>query len=213
MTRSNPFFRRASSPGDHHHENLSPNRPSKLTQASLSDSALKIPPFRPDSLRNTQPRTTTIRPSRFVKVAIPTTSFSSPITSTDETDRTCLSPEMTDFIQLFDLFTQKVYMEGYLMKHDTQKKKKMFAELSGSTLTLWDTELTGASSNIRLRITGSMESLDSTYLGKRETMEASTTLVPSNGGGLHSMRTHEGAFATRGGGSVVCKCISTTLLV
>ncbi|KAI8380347.1 hypothetical protein BD560DRAFT_444669 [Blakeslea trispora] len=163
MTRSNPFFRRASSPGDIRYENQKENssvstpstlsNPSKLAQASLSDSALKVPHFRPDTLRNTQPRTVSIRPSRFIKVAIPTASFSSPIMPVNDAGRTStsLSLEMSAFVQLFEMFTQKIYMEGYLMRHNNshdknhskKKRTKIFAEISGSTLILWDTELPG----------------------------------------------------------------------
>lgn len=157
MPRPNPFLRRASSPGDINHESSHqqllpvppiPSHPAKLTQASLSDSALKVP-VRPSTYRNTQSRMMSIRPSRFIKASTPTSSTSSPIILNDTSTT---SSEMSSFIRLFDTYTQKMYIEGYLMKHndncdDSTKKPrtKMFAELSGSTLTLWDTELPGTS--------------------------------------------------------------------
>lgn len=155
MPRPNPFLRRASTPGDINHENNPqllpvppiPSHPAKLTQASLSDSALKVP-VRPSTYRNTQSRMMSIRPSRFIKASTPTSSTSSPIILNDTSTT---SSEMSSFIRLFDTYTQKMYIEGYLMKHndnqdDTKKPRtKMFAELSGSTLTLWDTELPGSS--------------------------------------------------------------------
>lgn len=158
MPRPNPFLRRASSPGDINHESSQqllsvpplPPHPAKLTQASLSDSALKVP-VRPLTFRNTQSRMMSIRPSRFIKASTPTSSTSSPIILNDTSTT---SSEMSSFIRLFDTYTQKMYIEGYLMKHnsdnsnseDNTKKArtKMFAELSGSTLTLWDTELPGS---------------------------------------------------------------------
>jgi hypothetical protein len=166
MPRQNPFLRRASSPGDIHHESNSttnssssssnllsvppplPNaHPAKLTQASLSDSALKVP-VRPLTFRNTQSRTISIRPSRFIKASTPTSSTSSPIILNYTNTSTANSTEMTRFVRLFDTFTQKLYIEGYLMKHNeagtNKPRTKMFVELSGSTLTLWDTEVPGS---------------------------------------------------------------------
>ncbi|KAG1459162.1 hypothetical protein G6F56_006223 [Rhizopus delemar] len=151
MLKSNPFLRRASSPGGVVENNLLPvpavpsRHPGKLAQASLSESALKVP-LKPIAVRNAQPRITSIRPSRFVKASTPTSSTSSPLISADDSG---LSNDttMADFIRLFETFTQKVYMEGYLMRHQTDEKKsrtKMFVELSGSTLILWDTEATGS---------------------------------------------------------------------
>jgi hypothetical protein len=162
MPRQNPFLRRASSPGDIHHESNSSNssnllsvppplpnaHPAKLTQASLSDSALKVP-VRPLTFRNTQTRTISIRPSRFIKASTPTSSISSPIVSNDtNTSAAINSTEMSRFVRLFDTFTQKLYIEGYLMKHNengnNKARTKMFVELSGSTLTIWDTEMPGS---------------------------------------------------------------------
>lgn len=163
MPRQNPFLRRASSPGDIHYESNMSNRnhllsvppplpnahPAKLTQASLSDSALKVP-IRPLTFRNTQSRTISIRPSRFIKPATPMSSMSSPIilNDTNTLKNTANSNEMTRFVRLFDTFTQKLYIEGYLMRHNngatSKTRTKMFVELSGSTLTLWDTEVPGS---------------------------------------------------------------------
>ncbi|RCI04107.1 hypothetical protein CU098_005794, partial [Rhizopus stolonifer] len=160
MPRANPFLRRASSPGTIHQHNSEntkehlaapslPTQPVKLPQASLSDPALKAPIARPSTFRNTQSRSTSIRPSRFIKATIPTSSVSSPIMPLDDTTSSTVSSSshMGMLIRLFDTFTQKIYIEGYLMKHQHDNKKartKMFVELSGSTLTLWDTELPGS---------------------------------------------------------------------
>ncbi|KAI9281486.1 hypothetical protein BY458DRAFT_429896 [Sporodiniella umbellata] len=161
MLKSNPFLRRASTPGSivtpetnqHLPVPTAPSRhPGKLSQASLSESALKVP-LKPITVKNAQPRTTSIRPSRFVKASTPTCSTSSPLTVTDENKEAGLShrPNMINFIKMFETFTQKVYMEGYLMRyHETSKedqkksRTKMFVELCGSTLILWDTEATGS---------------------------------------------------------------------
>lgn len=157
MPRQNPFLRRASSPGDVANQEASNNaqllpvpsrHPGKLAQASLSESALKVP-LKPISVRNTQPRATSIRPSRFVKASTPTCSTSSPLMSMDDTNDVGLShhTNILSFIRLFEAFTQKVYIEGYLMRYSSDEKKtrtKMFVELSGSTLILWDTEATGS---------------------------------------------------------------------
>lgn len=158
MPRQNPFLRRSSSPGEVSHENSLlavpplPSHPAKLTQASFSDSALKVP-LRPSTFKNTQPRVMSIRPSRFIKATTPTLSTSSPLISSDNPNlnNNNLSSTMLAFIKLFDTFTQKLYIEGYLMKHNTEKiegekkpRTKMFVELSGSTLTLWDTEIPGS---------------------------------------------------------------------
>lgn len=166
MPRQNPFLRRASSPGDinteiNHGSNssllsvppppLPQQHPAKLTQVSLSDSALKVP-VRPSTFRNTQSRMMSIRPSRFIKASTPISSTSSPIILND-TSISCSSQstEMTSFIRLFDTFTQKLYIEGYVMRHNnttamddsSKPRTKIFMELSGSTLTLWDTEVPG----------------------------------------------------------------------
>ncbi|KAF1801768.1 hypothetical protein V8B55DRAFT_1571742 [Mucor lusitanicus] len=167
MPRQNPFLRRASSPGDinteinHGNNNnllsvppppLPQQHPAKLTQASLSDSALKVP-VRPSTFRNTQSRMMSIRPSRFIKASTPTLSTSSPIILNDTSVHcSSQSTEMTSFIRLFDTFTQKLYIEGYVMRHNknttmddgSKPRTKMFMELSGSTLTLWDTEVPGS---------------------------------------------------------------------
>lgn len=177
MPRPNPFLRRASSPGDINASSNSDllsvptpplpqqhnHHPAKLTQASLSDSALKVPTVvKPSTFRNTQSRMMSIRPSRFVKGSSPTSSTSSPMLLND-TPSNMLNNEISSFIRLFDTFTQKIYIEGYLMKHNTSPedqinttngstptttnkklRTKIFAELSGSTLTLWDTELNGS---------------------------------------------------------------------
>lgn len=162
MPRQNPFLRRASSPGDinteinHGNSNLlsvppplPQQHPAKLTQASLSDSALKVP-VRPSTFRNTQSRMMSIRPSRFIKASTPTSSTSSPIILNDTSTCSSQSTEMTSFIRLFDTFTQKLYIEGYVMRHNvgdsdnSKPRTKMFVELSGSSLTLWDTEVPGS---------------------------------------------------------------------
>ncbi|CAO3644637.1 unnamed protein product [Cunninghamella echinulata] len=50
-----------------------------------------------------------------------------------------LSLDMKTYLQQVDDYSQKIYMEGYLMQH----KKKYYAELCGSTFTLWDTTRPG----------------------------------------------------------------------
>ncbi|KAI9478192.1 MAG: hypothetical protein EXX96DRAFT_650548 [Benjaminiella poitrasii] len=172
MPRQNPFLRRASSPGDVNkvEENLLsvpqlPNHPAKLTQASMSDSALKVP-VRPSTFKNVQSRMISVRPSRFIKASAPTSSTSSPLILNDPNNGSdCSTPttplqssKIASFIRLFDTFTQKIYMEGYLMKHnynnnsvdslsiieeEKKSRTKIYVELSGSTLTLWDTEVSG----------------------------------------------------------------------
>ncbi|PHZ17093.1 uncharacterized protein RHIMIDRAFT_3034 [Rhizopus microsporus ATCC 52813] len=177
MPRQNPFLRRASSPGDiNNNESNGPItsappvpsfHPGKLAQASLSESALKVP-LKPVAFKNTQPRATSMRPSRFIKASTPTSSTSSPLVASDHSNgketQIVNNSEMTSFIGLFEAFTQKVYIEGYLMRYndtecsnsstvsfssdDSQQKKtktKMFVELSGSTLILWDAEAPGSS--------------------------------------------------------------------
>ncbi|KAI8343483.1 hypothetical protein BC941DRAFT_448268 [Chlamydoabsidia padenii] len=46
---------------------------------------------------------------------------------------------MQSFVNLFEDYSQKIYMEGYLMHQD----KKYFVELCGTTLALWDIERPG----------------------------------------------------------------------
>jgi hypothetical protein len=46
---------------------------------------------------------------------------------------------MQSFVNMFEDYSQKVYMEGYLMHQD----KKYFVELCGTTLALWDIERPG----------------------------------------------------------------------
>jgi hypothetical protein len=92
-----------------------------------------------------------IRPSRFIKAATPT-SPATPISepSLVNSDTVQLSSEMNAFVRLFDTFTQKIYTEGYLMRQNNNSsseekpRTKVFAELSGSTLTLWDAEVVGS---------------------------------------------------------------------
>ncbi|ORZ17372.1 hypothetical protein BCR42DRAFT_451154 [Absidia repens] len=87
-----------------------------------------------------------LRPSRFVK---PPSSFSSSTQSITPTSTTnnnnnntnaIWNAELASFVCLFEEYSQKVYMEGYLMHQD----KKYFVELCGTTLALWDSEHTGA---------------------------------------------------------------------
>ncbi|KAI7899757.1 uncharacterized protein BX663DRAFT_459796 [Cokeromyces recurvatus] len=166
MPRQNPFTRRISSTENMNKiENnflsvpqLSTQHPAKLSQGSLSDSALKVP-IRPLTYKNVQSRTISVRPSRFIKASAPTFSTSSPMILNESNNNVSIhSTEMTSFIRLFDTYTQKMYMEGYLMKHnnsinllndhsedsDKKSRTKMYVELSGSTLTLWDTEIPGS---------------------------------------------------------------------
>ncbi|KAI9016305.1 hypothetical protein CLU79DRAFT_837840 [Phycomyces nitens] len=134
MPRPNPFLRRASSPGDLSDERK-PITPTKITHPSLSDSALRI--RRPVTFRHAQTRTMSIRPTRFIKAGPPT----------PQGDPSSLSEEMQSFVRLFDTYSHKVYLEGYLMKHNepshTKLRTKCFAELCGPMLTLWDAESQG----------------------------------------------------------------------
>lgn len=94
----------------------------------------KTPCHRPVSYRNAQPRTISFRPSRFIKGATPSLSAGSSAPVSDD---------MQSFIHVFDLYTQKVYIEGYLFKHTTDSglRTRCFAELCGSTLSVWDAEV------------------------------------------------------------------------
>ncbi|KAI8093416.1 uncharacterized protein BX664DRAFT_106907, partial [Halteromyces radiatus] len=113
---------------------LSSSSSSPSPRPSLSESAL---PSRRVLLRTTNNNnqvtssTNGIRPARFLK---PSTS------STIQNDNNNnVTPNMDQFLNLFDVYSQKVYMEGYLM----QQGKKYFVELCGCTLSLWDTDRPG----------------------------------------------------------------------
>ncbi|KAI8376336.1 uncharacterized protein BYT42DRAFT_574267 [Radiomyces spectabilis] len=74
-----------------------------------------------------------IRPARFIKAA------NMPSSTTH------LSESMASFVQSFEAYSHKLYIEGYLMRHNdpgsNKKRTRCFVELSGPTLTLWDAEL------------------------------------------------------------------------
>lgn len=84
-----------------------------------------------------------LRPPRFVKPSSSTTQ--SPITpiATKNNNNThnnqIWNAGLASFVHLFEEYSQKIYMEGYLMHQD----KKYFVELCGMTLALWDSEHTG----------------------------------------------------------------------
>ncbi|KAI8343447.1 hypothetical protein BC941DRAFT_465608 [Chlamydoabsidia padenii] len=116
------------------------NNVTPLPRSSLSDSAL---PSRRVILRpnNSNLSTTSsinsstgsIRPPRCVKPI-----SSSSTTSTND-NNTNVNNGMQSFVNLFEDYSQKIYMEGYLMHQD----KKYFVELCGTTLALWDIERPG----------------------------------------------------------------------
>ncbi|KAF7721963.1 hypothetical protein EC973_003901 [Apophysomyces ossiformis] len=134
MPRPNPFLRRASSPIE-----INNNEPSMIPMTTKRSHLLTVPEpsgtvHRPLTFRNFQQKPISIRPARFVK----------PQQQQHTTNDLVLTQQMHSFVKLFDHYTQKVYIEGYLMKHnDTADKPrtKCFAELCGSTLTFWDAEI------------------------------------------------------------------------
>ncbi|ORZ22195.1 hypothetical protein BCR42DRAFT_164311 [Absidia repens] len=113
------------------------NNDNPAPRPSLSESAL---PSRRIFLRTNNRSTSTnssmttsstgVRPSRFVK---PTPSSSNSISTSINNN------DMESFVSLFEEYSQKVYMEGYLMHQD----KKYFVELCGTTLALWDIDRPG----------------------------------------------------------------------
>ncbi|CAO3613948.1 unnamed protein product [Cunninghamella blakesleeana] len=116
-----------SSPSTVHplYENMNKQQP-PLPQPSLSESAIRV------SANQKYATQTISRPSRFVK---PTSSSSTLLNNNQS-----FTLDMKNYVQLVESYSQKIYMEGYLM----QNKKKYYAELGGSTFTLWDTTKQGA---------------------------------------------------------------------
>lgn len=151
-----PFLRRASTPGDispHGGCSTSSSDNDEQSDSRYSDT-LTVPtdhdsspppcqtnestPRRPVSFRNTQTRSVSFRPARFIKAATSSISTSSSASSL-EMD---VSDDMKSFIQYFDQYCQHIYMEGYIIRQNTDgSKTRCFIELCGSTLSLWDAEV------------------------------------------------------------------------
>ncbi|KAI8138319.1 hypothetical protein BJV82DRAFT_631860 [Fennellomyces sp. T-0311] len=99
--------------------------------SSPGESEEQVHPLRPARFNNNS-RMVSFRPARFIKA-------NTPAASPPDT----LSDDMKSFVQTFDNYNQKVYIEGYLFRHNTNEssRTRCFAELCGSNLSMWDAEV------------------------------------------------------------------------
>ncbi|ORZ07694.1 hypothetical protein BCR42DRAFT_152342 [Absidia repens] len=114
------------------------DRPLSLQPRSYSYSAA-LSPSRPRSIFNlSEPSAATTRPTAFVK----------PITATASGSPPCTVPsDMISIQQLYEHYQNKVYMEGFIFKRNKcnsygsscqDQWTKLYVELSGPILSLWD---------------------------------------------------------------------------
>ncbi|KAI7857491.1 hypothetical protein BDC45DRAFT_532852 [Circinella umbellata] len=136
VAQQNAYQRRASSPneslesGTDQQQSIHPLRPATPTgSTSTTMNGMRLSTN--NSSNTSTSRSVSFRPARFIK-ATPTA------TNYDQ-----VSNDMKRFVQSFDNYNQKLYVEGYLFKHNPTEssRTRCFAELCGSTLSMWDAEI------------------------------------------------------------------------